>query len=73
MNFSNWLESQPGAKKPQVTGDFGGLQIKNPIIRALMQPPAPLQANKEQEAVQRPDKPFIATETGSFGVDMGDK
>ena len=71
MNFSNWFESQPGAKKPQVTGDFGGLQIKNPIIRALMQPPAPLQANKEQEAVQRPDKPFIATETGSFGVDMG--
>ncbi|MEY4672730.1 MAG: hypothetical protein RL148_514, partial [Planctomycetota bacterium] len=52
MNFSNWFESQPGAKKPQVTGDFGGLQIKNPIIRALMQPPAPLQANKEQEAVQ---------------------
>lgn len=73
MNFSSWFESQPGAKKPQVSGDFGGLQIKNPVIRALMQQNAPFPVNKEQEAVQRPDKPFIAAETGNFGVDMGEK
>lgn len=71
MNFNNWLQSQPKPRK--VDADFGGFQIKNPVIRALLERQPPFPVNKEQEAVQRPDKPFVASETGNFGVDMGDK
>jgi len=71
MNFASWFDSQPGSQKQQINADFGGLTIKNPIIRAMMNQNSPFPVNKEQEAVQRPDKPFIAAETGNFGVDMG--